>query len=557
MARHGTYPFILVHGAVRFDILWIKYLPRDYPRFMDSLVYMGHLARVLKDQGFNVESVQMRWASGTRSEAEILHASVLDVLKRYNADKVHLICHSYGGIVTRHMLWNYQNEKISDHIASVSTFSTPHLGLSISDSLLSSPIGVAYRRFLSHQTNPIPLKSLSCPMVRRRPVPQPTLSFPSFASLFSTEMKDSTNPRSNPNSPSPLPFDRRTNANGNTPTQSSARNVYSPHPNIANEANQTTPEQIWNNHLSPLPTLTPSKDTTTNAVTPIQNFSPQSSDSTPSSTTNQILPSARSPSAATRKQPLSNSLFLESLQPAVFNPASPTFGIVYPPSRPTRAFCFCGIDVSCLVDMLPLHCQAFDKQVEEFERGLNIKWRTFAADPDLPFPQLFPKPGRHSDDDKSASHTSKKQVHPPRSDAARIIARDGPYDGFVSVESAVWREEYLATSTIPLTHLEVTGLTSPAALLFPKSRSAQKLDAMKNLWLDLANIIANEFPVTEKQTIVQKYQPKRRHFVSIASSKHLFNHSPPRTLSSLQSSLLLLLTVFLVLFVLLIVSFSH
>jgi triacylglycerol esterase/lipase EstA (alpha/beta hydrolase family) len=53
--------------------------------------------------------------------ANELKRTVIQILDKYKVDKVHLICHSMGGLDAKHMLWNNRNEHFEMRIASITT----------------------------------------------------------------------------------------------------------------------------------------------------------------------------------------------------------------------------------------------------------------------------------------------------------------------------------------------------------------------------------------------------------------------------------------------------
>ncbi|KAK2950920.1 hypothetical protein BLNAU_14110 [Blattamonas nauphoetae] len=181
-----SYPFVLVHGAVRYDVLWNSYLAHEQLHLFDTLIYFKNLRHHLVSKGFDVEQVKLRWSAGVDTEAKILLTFVQNVMKQYNTDRIHLVCHSYGGLVARHMLWNYQNIDIAkvcplptlttpqfvistssiflQHVLSLTTLSTPHLGSSLALYFLGFPIGGSYRKFLKTLPGNVTLESLRFPI---------------------------------------------------------------------------------------------------------------------------------------------------------------------------------------------------------------------------------------------------------------------------------------------------------------------------------------------------------------------------------------------------------
>lgn len=131
-----TYPIILAHGVCRFDKVWsdsLKLDNNDDPK-LDNLHYFKGVRSMLKENGFVVYHSSVSWAAEVSTRAEDLRENVLDVLKKENCEKINIIAHSMGGLDARHMMFNDRNEgKIHEHIASLTTISTPHGGSPFAD----------------------------------------------------------------------------------------------------------------------------------------------------------------------------------------------------------------------------------------------------------------------------------------------------------------------------------------------------------------------------------------------------------------------------------------
>lgn len=131
-----TYPIVLAHGICRFDILWNDSLSvdnNDKPE-IDQLHYFKGIRTMLNDKGYVACHSSVSWAAGVDTRAEDLKKNILKILKDKKVEKVNIIAHSMGGLDTRHMLFNDRNKgKIHEHVASLTTISTPHLGTTFAD----------------------------------------------------------------------------------------------------------------------------------------------------------------------------------------------------------------------------------------------------------------------------------------------------------------------------------------------------------------------------------------------------------------------------------------
>ncbi|MEA4832934.1 hypothetical protein SDC9_132464 [bioreactor metagenome] len=105
------YPIMLVHG--------MGY--RDY-----SLIpYWGRIPSVLEKGGASVYYGHQDSHGSVYHNAIQLRRSLLNILKETGADKINIIAHSKGGIDARRMI---VIPGIDEHIASLTTVSTPHRG---------------------------------------------------------------------------------------------------------------------------------------------------------------------------------------------------------------------------------------------------------------------------------------------------------------------------------------------------------------------------------------------------------------------------------------------
>ncbi|MCM1127969.1 MAG: triacylglycerol lipase [Lachnospiraceae bacterium] len=119
------YPLILLHGIGFRDLQYFNYwgrIPKELTR-NGALVYYGH---------------QEAWGT-VEANALAIKATVEKVMEENHCDKVNLIAHSKGGLDARFLISGLHME---DHIASLTTISTPHRGSELLDLLNKLPDGI-------------------------------------------------------------------------------------------------------------------------------------------------------------------------------------------------------------------------------------------------------------------------------------------------------------------------------------------------------------------------------------------------------------------------------
>jgi len=118
------YPVILVHGIVAHD-RW------------DTFSFWGRIPAELQRNGVLVFFGNTDAWGSYESNAELLKATVDNVLLETNSEKVNIIAHSKGGIDSRYFIWKYG---YGDKVASLTTISTPHRGAEIAEVLWEQQI---------------------------------------------------------------------------------------------------------------------------------------------------------------------------------------------------------------------------------------------------------------------------------------------------------------------------------------------------------------------------------------------------------------------------------
>lgn len=131
------FPIVLAHGIARFDVLRQRVhddlnLPEN--ELEDQLQYFKNVRSFLKADGFPaVSNSNVDFAGSVRTRAEQLKIHVEEVLARENAEKVHIVAHSMGGLDARLMIVDLGMET---RVASLTTIGTPHLGTILADRVL-------------------------------------------------------------------------------------------------------------------------------------------------------------------------------------------------------------------------------------------------------------------------------------------------------------------------------------------------------------------------------------------------------------------------------------
>lgn len=134
------YPIILLHGIGFRDLQYFNYwgrIPKELVR-NGATVYYGH---------------QEAWGT-IENNAQVIKKKIEEVLAENNCDKVNIIAHSKGGLDARYLISGLHME---EHVATLTTMSTPHRGSELLNILNKLPDGIyhlvssmfdrTYRRF--------------------------------------------------------------------------------------------------------------------------------------------------------------------------------------------------------------------------------------------------------------------------------------------------------------------------------------------------------------------------------------------------------------------------
>lgn len=131
------FPIILTHGIARFDILREE-IKREFNipdnSLDDRLQYFRNVRTFLESKGFNnIFSTNLHFTGSLIRRSQQLKARVEEVLQKTNAEKVHIIAHSMGGLDARMMIVDFE---MADKVASLTTIGAPHFGTVIANRVL-------------------------------------------------------------------------------------------------------------------------------------------------------------------------------------------------------------------------------------------------------------------------------------------------------------------------------------------------------------------------------------------------------------------------------------
>lgn len=129
------FPIVLAHGIARFDILREKIDARlNLPptQLDDELQYFRNMRTYLGANGFpTVINTNVEFAGSVAQRAAELKDQIETLLP--NAEKIHIIAHSMGGLDARLMIVDLG---MAEKVASLTTIGTPHLGTVLADRVI-------------------------------------------------------------------------------------------------------------------------------------------------------------------------------------------------------------------------------------------------------------------------------------------------------------------------------------------------------------------------------------------------------------------------------------
>ena len=128
-----SFPIILAHGISPFDRVINPFL-FGRNRENDRFNYFRNIRSTLIKDGFNVFHSRVSWAAELDRRAQDLRDEILRITDYFSKwPRVHIIAHSMAGLDSRWMIYKYRME---DHIISLTTIGTPHLGSSYADRMI-------------------------------------------------------------------------------------------------------------------------------------------------------------------------------------------------------------------------------------------------------------------------------------------------------------------------------------------------------------------------------------------------------------------------------------
>ena len=116
------YPVVLVHGMMVKDFSF-------WPAFRG-------ITDFLQKQNVTVYVSNQDGLGAIATNAVQLKEEILEILQKENCEKVNIIAHSKGGVDSRYMISQLD---MGNHVASLTTLSTPHHGSGLSAKLLQIP----------------------------------------------------------------------------------------------------------------------------------------------------------------------------------------------------------------------------------------------------------------------------------------------------------------------------------------------------------------------------------------------------------------------------------
>ncbi len=123
-------PIVLARGICHSDALARMALGPER-KGLDAFSYFRKIPGILEEHGFQVYQPRVSWAGSLARRARDLRDELLRITEDFTRHRrVHIVAHSMGGLDARMMIVRY---RLHEHVASLSTISTPHLGTTFAD----------------------------------------------------------------------------------------------------------------------------------------------------------------------------------------------------------------------------------------------------------------------------------------------------------------------------------------------------------------------------------------------------------------------------------------
>ncbi len=114
------YPILMVHGVFFRDFRYFN--------------YWGRIPKALEDNGARIFYGEHQSAASVETSGHEIAERILNIVAETGCDKVNIIAHSKGGLDCRYAL---HLPSIAEHVATLTTVSTPHRGCEFADYLLT------------------------------------------------------------------------------------------------------------------------------------------------------------------------------------------------------------------------------------------------------------------------------------------------------------------------------------------------------------------------------------------------------------------------------------
>ena len=125
----GRTPVVFIHGYNMADLSWNHWHLSHIPELGGGEGTWGQLPELIDAKGYAV--FEFSWRTNARFvDAAANFADAIRLIQEKSHQKVHIIAHSFGGLVSRAYLQNYAvGRPYQDNVQSLLTLGTPHSGI--------------------------------------------------------------------------------------------------------------------------------------------------------------------------------------------------------------------------------------------------------------------------------------------------------------------------------------------------------------------------------------------------------------------------------------------